>query len=301
MTAAAGKINWGILGCAGIAEKAFIPAVLKSHNGVLAAIASRDEARAADCARRFGFLKSCRTYQELVDDPAIDAVYNPLPNDQHAEWSIRAMRAGKHVLCEKPLALNAAEARAMIQAAADERRPAHGRLHVQVPSADREDARAHRRGDNRRTGGPSTPPSLSASIATARIIAGSRRAGGGALYDVGCYTISIARLILGAEPLAVSAAAHIDPATGVDKTTAVLLEFPGARFALCESSFETHFQSRLLAVGTDGTPPPRAGLFGQRLRRRRRDRPGRRRRSRADPEGQHVRPDGRTFRRRRRR
>ncbi len=77
--------------------------------------------------------------------------------------------------------------------------------------------------------------------------------GGGALYDVGCYTISVVRLVLGAEPLAVSAAAHIDPATGVDKTTAVLLEFPGGRFAQCESSFETHFQSRLHVVGRDGT------------------------------------------------
>ena len=252
MTVAAGKINWGILGCAGIAEKAFIPAVLESRNGVLAAIASRDEARAADCARRFGFLKFRRTYQELVDDPAVDAVYNPLPNDQHAEWSIRAMRAGKHVLCEKPMALNAPEARAMIRAAAT-----NGvllmegfmyKFHPQIAKAL----------ELISAGAIGEPRSVHSSFTFRFERDGSNyrwfpARGGGALYDVGCYTISIARLVLGAEPLAVSAAAHIDPATGVDLTTAALLEFPGARFGLCESSFETCFQSRLLVVGADGT------------------------------------------------
>jgi xylose dehydrogenase (NAD/NADP) len=245
------KINWGILGCAGIAEKAFIPAVLKSRNGVLAAIASRDEARAADWARRFGFLRSRRTYQELVEDPAIDAVYNPLPNDLHAEWSIRAMRAGKHVLCEKPMARDASEARAMIQTA-----EANGLLlmegfmykfHPQIGKTL----------ELISAGAIGEPRSVHSSF-TFRFerdrsnYRWSPAQGGGALYDVGCYTISIARLVLGAEPLAASAAAHIDPATGVDLTTAALLEFPGARFAQCESSFETHFQSRLLVVGADG-------------------------------------------------
>jgi predicted dehydrogenase len=249
---AARKINWGVLGCAGIAEKAFIPAVLKSRNGVLAAIASRDEARAAEWARRFGFLKSHRTYQELVDDPAIDAIYNPLPNDLHAEWSIRAMRAGKHVLCEKPLALNAPEARAMIQAA-----ETNGvllmegfmyKFHPQIGQTL----------ELIRAGAIGEPRSVHSSFTFRFDRDGSNyrwfpAQGGGALYDVGCYTISVARLVLGTEPLAVSAAAHIDPATGVDMTTAALLEFPGGRFAQCESSFETHFQSRLLVAGTDGT------------------------------------------------
>ena len=246
------KVNWGILGCAGIAEKAFIPAVLKSRNGVLAGIASRDEARAADWARRFGFLRSHRTYQDLVDDPAIDAVYNPLPNDLHAEWSIRALRAGKHVLCEKPMALNAPEVRAMIQAA-----EMNGALlmegfmykfHPQIAKT-LELIRAGAIGD----------PRTVHSAFTFRFkregsnYRWSPAQGGGALYDVGCYTTSIARLVLGAEPTSVFAAARIDPATGVDMMTEALLEFPGGRFAQCESSFESHFQSRLLVVGTDGT------------------------------------------------
>jgi predicted dehydrogenase len=196
------KVNWGVLGCAGIAEKAFIPAVRESRNGVLAGIAARDEARAKAWADRFGFLKSHRTYQELVEDPRIDAIYNPLPNDLHAEWSIRAMRAGKHVLCEKPMAMNALEVRAMIEAA---------------------------------------------------------ESGGVLLMEGFMYKFhpqiekTLARFVLGAEPVSVFARARVDPATGVDMTTAAVLEFPGGRFAQCDSSFESHFQSRLLAVGSEGT------------------------------------------------
>jgi len=252
MTSLARKVNWGILGCAGIAEKAFIPAVHGSRNGALAAIASRDEARAAGWARRFGFPRAHRTYQDLVDDPAVDAVYNPLPNDLHAEWSIRAMAAGKHVLCEKPMALNAPEVRAMIQSAGT-----HGvrlmegfmyKFHPQIGTTL----------ELLRKGTIGEPRSVHSSFTFRFGREGSNyrwspAQGGGALYDVGCYTISIARLVLGAEPLAAFAAARIDPETGVDMTTAALLEFPGGRFAQCDASFESHFQSRLLVTGTDGT------------------------------------------------
>ena len=245
------KVNWGILGCAGIAEKAFIPAVLKSRNGTLAGIASRDEARAQDWAHRFGILKAHKTYQELVDDPAIDAVYNPLPNDLHAEWSIRAIRAGKHVLCEKPMAMNAAEVRAMIQAA-----DSHGvllmegfmyKFHPQIAKML----------EVILTGSVGEVRSVHSSF-TFQFERGrsdyrwSPSQGGGALYDVGCYTISIARLVLSAEPVSAFAAARMDPATGIDMTASALLEFPGGRFAHCEASFESQFQSRLLVVGSDG-------------------------------------------------
>ena len=98
-------------------RKGLHPGRPRVRNGVLAAIAARDADRARDWAGRFGFVRAHRTYQDLVEDPAVDAVYNPLPNDLHAEWAIRAMRAGKHVLCEKPMAMNAAEAREMIGAA----------------------------------------------------------------------------------------------------------------------------------------------------------------------------------------
>jgi len=246
------KVNWGILGCAGIAEKAFIPAVRESRNGVLAGIAARDVSRAGDWADRYGFLKSHRTYRELVEDPAIDAIYNPLPNDLHAEWSIRAMRAGKHVLCEKPMAMNAPEVRAMIGAA-----ESGGvllmegfmyKFHPQMETA----LALIREG---KIGQVQTVHS-SFTFHFERDGANYRwfpAMGGGALYDVGCYTLSVARLVFGAEPVSAFAAARIDPATGVDMTTVALLEFPGGRFAQCDSSFESQFQSRLLAVGTEGT------------------------------------------------
>src|SRR5512135_3576078 len=244
-------VRWGVLGCAGIAERAFVPAVRQSRAGVLGGIGSRDEVRAADWAARFGFSKAHRSYQDLVDDPAIDAVYNPLPNDLHAEWSIRALRAGKHVLCEKPMALDAAEVQAMIGAA-----ETSGRLlaeafmykfHPQIEKT-LEIVRSGRIGELRSVHSSFT-------FRFERDPSNYRwfpEQGGGALYDVGCYTISISRLLFGAEPAAVSALARIDPQTGVDLTAGALLEFPGGRFAFCESSFEAQFQSRLRAVGADG-------------------------------------------------
>ncbi len=246
------KVNWGILGCAGIAEKAFNPAVRESRNGVLAGIAARDEARAKAWADRFGFLKSHRTYQELVEDPAIDAIYNPLPNDLHAEWSIRAMRAGKHVLCEKPMAMNAPEVRAMIGAAESGGvLLMEGFMYKFHPQIEKTLAliREGKIGEVRAVHSSFT-------FHFERDGANYRwfpAMGGGALYDVGCYPISLARLIFGEEPVSVFARARIDSRTGVDMTTAALIEFPGGRFAQCDSSFESHFQSRLLAVGTEGT------------------------------------------------
>jgi predicted dehydrogenase len=246
------KIGWGILGCAAIAEKAFIPAVIGSRNSRLAAIASRDAARARDWAARYDIHAALRTYQDLVDDPGVEAIYNPLPNDLHAEWSIRAMKAGKHVLCEKPLALNAAEARAMIAAAETSGvLLMEGFMYKFHPQIERTVALVG-------SGRVGEVRSVHASFTFTFDRDGSNyrwspAMGGGALYDVGCYTLSVARLVCGAEPVAVSAVSRIDPATGVDMTTAALLEFPGGRFALCDSSFESHFQSRLLVTGTEGT------------------------------------------------
>ena len=246
------KVRWGILGCAGIAEKAFIPAVLGSSNGALAAIAARDENRARAWAGRFGFARAHPTYRDLVEDPAVDAIYNPLPNDLHAEWSIRAMRAGKHVLCEKPMALDAPEVQAMIQAAATNGvLLAEGFMYKFHPQIEKslELIRGGRIGELRSVHSSFT-------FRFERDGANYRWSpamGGGALYDVGCYAISIARLVFGAEPVSAFARARLDPATGVDMTTAALLEFPDGRFAQCDASFEASFQSLLLAVGAEGT------------------------------------------------
>ncbi|HSA97374.1 MAG TPA: Gfo/Idh/MocA family oxidoreductase [Acidobacteriota bacterium] len=246
------KVGWGILGCAGIAEKAFIPAVIGSRNGFLAAIASRDEAKAHAWGVRFDIRTVLRTYQDLVEDPTVDAVYIPLPNNLHAEWAIRAMKAGKHVLCEKPMAMNAAEVEAMIAAAqASGVQLMEGFMYKFHPQIEKTLALVGQGkiGDVR-----SVHSSFTFRFEHAAAdYRWSPAMGGGALYDVGCYTISMARLVFGAEPVSAFAAARFDPATGIDMTTSALLEFPGGRFAFCDSSFEQHFQSRLLLVGAEGT------------------------------------------------
>lgn len=245
------KLNWGILGCAGIAERALIPAISGSKNGRLFGIASRDPRRAAEWAKRFGFERAYGGYADLIADPAVDAVYNPLPNHLHAPWSVRAARAGKHVLCEKPMAMNAGEVREMAAAAS-----ASGvllmeafmyKFHPQIEKA----LELIGRGE----------------IGEVRTVHSSftflfksgrddyrwfPEMGGGSLYDVGCYTTSVARLVFADEPVSVFARARIDADSGVDVAAHALLEFPGGRFAHCDSGFDSQFQSRLLVAGDRG-------------------------------------------------
>jgi len=246
------KINWGILGCAGIAERALIPAINESANGILCGIAARDEKRAEDWARKHGFKKSYRDYQSLIDDPAIDAIYNPLPNHLHSEWSVRAARASKHVLCEKPMAMNVREVREMAAAA-----EASGTLLMEAfmykfhPQMEKT-AGLISAGEIGRI------RSVHSSFTFMCELDGHNyrwfpEMGGGALYDVGCYTVSVSRLVFGDEPVSAFARAVIHPERGVDVSTHILLEFPGGRFAHCDCAFDAHFQSRLLAVGERGT------------------------------------------------
>src|SRR5271169_3348795 len=110
------KVRWGVLGAARIATTKVIPAMQRGQLSEVAGIASRDRAKAGEAARRLGIPKTYGSYEEMLADPEIDAVYNPLPNHLHVPWSIRAAEAGKHVLCEKPIALSAAEARRLIDA-----------------------------------------------------------------------------------------------------------------------------------------------------------------------------------------
>src|SRR5580698_1063004 len=110
------KIQWGVLSTANIGIKRVIPAIIAGRGGVVAAIASRDADRAGKVAANFGIARSYGTYEALLADPDIAAIYNPLPNHLHVEWTVKALDAGKHVLCEKPIALNAAQAQALVAA-----------------------------------------------------------------------------------------------------------------------------------------------------------------------------------------
>src|SRR5271165_4577519 len=110
------KVKWGVLGVAKIATEKVIPSMRRAERCEIAAIASRDEAKARAAAARFGIARPYGSYEELLADPEIEAVYNPLPNELHVPWTVKALEAGKHVLCEKPIALNANEARLLIEA-----------------------------------------------------------------------------------------------------------------------------------------------------------------------------------------
>jgi predicted dehydrogenase len=217
-------VRWGILGAANIAEKKVIPAIQKSALGRVVAIGSRDITKAQDSATRLGIPRAYGSYEGLLADPEVEAVYNPLPNHLHVPWSIRAAEAGKHVLCEKPIALSAAEARELLAA-----RDANG---VQIAEAFM--VRAHPQWQ--------TVRALVASgrIGELRLVTGhfsyyrrdrtdirSRAEwGGGALMDIGCYPIMIARWMFDAEPVDAVAMMERDPDLGIDRLTSAMLRFP---------------------------------------------------------------------------
>ncbi len=219
-------VKWGVLGVAKIATEKVIPAMQRGEVSRIVAIASRDGARAAEAAARLGIPKSHGSYEALLADPEIEAIYNPLPNELHVPWTERALAAGKHVLCEKPIALDAAEARRVIAA-----RESSGKLvaeafmvrfHPQWKRA-REIVRSGAIGE---VGAIQT-------LFTYRLLDAenirNKPVGGGGLYDIGCYAIVTARYIFGAEPTRVVAALDTDPRFGADRLASAVLEFPGGR------------------------------------------------------------------------
>ena len=224
---ASGPLRFGILGAAGIARKALIPALQAAEGAELVGVASRDPQRAREMLPGG---RAYAGYQELLDDPEVDAVYIALPNGVHREWSERALAAGKHVLCEKPLAVTAAEAQAMTAAAG-----ASGRLLMEAVMY-----RFHPRIRGVVARLRENPPNASwISFGFPLNRPGDIRLdptlGGGALLDVGTYTISLARWIHG-EPDWVRATARGEP---VDMTVSVTLAFPSGARAFLFASFET--------------------------------------------------------------
>ena len=206
-----------------------IPAIEASRNGRLVSIASRDPARARELASRHSIARVAASYGAVLDDPEVDAVYIPLVNSLHREWTLNALDAGKHVLCEKPLAMNAAEAEDMAAAAQRSGR------HLMEAFMYRFHPRTRRFVESVRN-----PIYVQARFGFTLDKPGNYRLqsalGGGALLDVGCYTVSVARWILG-EPSIVSA--HSSMRDAVDMTTSALLGFRGGQTAAVWSSFES--------------------------------------------------------------
>ena len=258
MTTASGdiateRIRWGILGTSNIAVKRFVPGVAASRNGVVRAIASRDRERAASVAQRLSIPVVHDDYDALLHDPDVDAIYNPLPNSFHAEWTIRAAEAGKPVLCEKPLAASAEEARRTIAACRTHGVPLMEafmyRLHPQH-------ARVRRLVDGGEIG-----EVRAARIAftfllepfDAKNVRLQSDLAGGALMDVGCYAIDAARRIFGEEPLWVSAQSDVCAAFGVDVATAGILGFSDHRMATFDCGFRAAGRGSYTIAGTRGS------------------------------------------------
>jgi predicted dehydrogenase len=244
------KIQWGILSTANIGIKRVIPAIQSGERGAIAAIASRNASRAAEIAARFAIPRSYGSYEALLNDSKIDAIYNPLPNHLHVEWTVNALDAGKHVLCEKPLGVNAAETQAILAARdRSQKRVIEAFMVRHHPQWHRVRAlvRAGRIGTVR-----SIQSAFLFTVLDPHNVRNQAELGGGALYDVGCYPLVTARYVFGAEPTRVIALINRDEKLGVDTLTSGMLEFPGGGQLVFSSAFRAAAYQRVTILGTDG-------------------------------------------------
>jgi len=244
------ELRWGILSTADIARAKVIPGIRRADRCRIVAIASRDLARAQAAAAEAGIPTAHGSYEAFLADPEVDAVYIPLPNHLHAEWAIAAARAGKHVLCEKPLAMTAADAERMIAVAeAEGVRLMEAFMYRLHPSwvAVVELVRSGRIG--RLVAVQSWFSYFNDDPANIR---NTREYGGGALYDIGCYNVNLSRLLFDGEPDRVEASIVRDPASGVDVVTSGLLEFPGGGIATFTCSTRAEDDQRVHVYGTEG-------------------------------------------------
>ncbi|MBI2775709.1 MAG: Gfo/Idh/MocA family oxidoreductase [Chloroflexi bacterium] len=243
------EVRWGILSTASIARQKVIPGIQGADRCRVLAIASRDPARATEVAREAGIPTAHGSYEALLADPNVDAVYIPLPNHLHADWTIAAARAGKHILCEKPMAMTPADAERMIEVAeAEGVRLMEAFMYRLHPSwvAVRELVASGRIG--RLMAVQSWFSYFNDDPANIRNI---RAAGGGALYDIGCYSVNLSRMLFGGEPTRVEASIQRDPVSGVDVVTSGLLEFAdGVATFTCSTRAED--DQRVHVYGTDG-------------------------------------------------
>ena len=243
------RLRWGVLGAARIATAKVIPAIQQASGCHVTAIASRDATRARDAARSLGIPKAYASYEQLLDDPEVDVIYNPLPNHLHVPWTLAAAEAGKHVLCEKPIALSAAEARQLIEA-----RNRTGvyiqeafmvRTHPQWVKA-REIVDSGRLGELRSMIG-----AFSFYNDDPTNIRNVTAFGGGALMDIGCYLVSMSRFMIGREPKRALGLIDYDPRFGIDRMTSMLLDFDGAH-AIGSCNMQAVRYQRMQILGTGG-------------------------------------------------
>lgn len=240
------KVTWGVLSTAKIGREKVIPAMQKGQWSQVGAIASRSLDAAQKVASELGIPKAYGSYEELLADPEIEAIYNPLPNDQHVPWTLAAARAGKHVLCEKPFSMNAQEAEQLREVA--------GQVHIMEAFMVRFHPQWQRARELVRGGALGELRTVQAFFSyfnrQSDNIRNRADVGGGALYDIGCYAIVAGRFLFESEPLRVITLIDRDPEFQTDRTTSAMLDFGGGqRLDFTVSTQSVPFQ-RVQAIGT---------------------------------------------------
>jgi predicted dehydrogenase len=244
------KVRWGVLGAANIAVKKVIPAMQRGDASRIIGIASRDLARATDVAATLDIARAYGSYDELLDDPDIEAVYIPLPNHLHVPWTIRAADKGKHVLCEKPIALTAPEAETLI--AARDRNRVKIQEAFMIRTHPQWIAAVRMANDGTLGRVQSVIGQFFYHNVDPKNVRNVADMGGGGLLDIGCYLVHAARWIYGREPVRETGRIEMDPAFHVDRLASMLLDFGGAH-----------------AIGTCGTqsvPSQRVQILGDKGR-----------------------------------
>jgi predicted dehydrogenase len=242
-------VRWGILGAGNFAQKVSLPGMKRGPLTKLVALASRDIAKARSAAQSLGIARAYGSYEELLADPDIEVVYNPLPNHMHVEWTARAAQAGKHVLCEKPIALDTDSAETLIAVQRETGRLICEafmiRYHPQWRQA-REWVQSGKIGEL-----IAVQTAFSYFNRDATNIRNRKDVGGGALYDIGCYAVNTSRYLFGREPLRAVALIERDPDFGTDRLTSGLLDYGGAHLTFTCATQMVPYQ-RVNALGANG-------------------------------------------------
>lgn len=246
------QVKWGVLGAASIAVQRVIPAMVEAPSAAFHALASRDEGKARAVAAKFDAPRAYASYDQLLADPDVDAVYVPLPNQLHFEWSMRALEAGKHVLCEKPLCLTSHDVERLCVA-----RDRAGK-HIEEAFAYRNHAQWNKVLELIAADAIGSVRAAHAVLAKQFLdpadVRNNAAAGGGALYDLGSYAINALNLVCGRPPSRVSALAEHDPRFGIDRLTSALLDYDDAHATLTVASqagpaaWATHQQLTVLGA-----------------------------------------------------
>ncbi|MGP4105853.1 Gfo/Idh/MocA family protein [Virgibacillus sp. L01] len=246
------KVRWGVLSTANIAQKALIPAFLRSENAEVTAIASGSDINKAETiAKKFDVPYTYDDYDKLLDDPNIDAVYIPLPNHLHKQWVMEAAKKGKHILCEKPAAITAADVLQMKKACEEygvlfmeafmyHFHSQHNRVKEIIDSGEIGEVKLMRAAFSFYLAGKENNIRMSS------------QKGGGSIYDIGCYGIHSIRNILRAEPSTVQVHGEVDSEYGVETEAVGYMTFPNGIRAIFDSSFNMAHRSEYEVIGTKG-------------------------------------------------